>query len=44
MVGLVRVALVTVVALVVVIGGRLLALIVDRGYGLGCLCLGYTYL
>jgi len=29
-----------------VVGGRLLAcgvVDVDRGHGLGCLCLGYTY-
>ena len=42
-VGLVRVALVAVVALVVVIGGRLLALIVDRGHGLGFIVVGGTY-
>ena len=28
----------------VAVGDRLLGLDVDRGYGLGCLCLGYTYL
>ena len=38
-----RVVLVAVVGLVVVIGGRLLALIVDRGYVLGFVVVGYTY-
>ena len=33
-----------VVSLVVVIGGRLLALIVDRGHGLGFVVGAYTYL
>ena len=40
-VGACSVGVVIVVALVV--GAVVVGLDVDRGYGLGCLCLGYTY-
>ena len=42
-VGACSVGVVIVVALFGAVGAVAVGLDVDRGYGLGCLCLGYTY-